>query len=97
MEVDATIRDSHGNEAPLDSDAGKAIIEGVVRDAVGGFWGPGVTGPTSPLSFQTSRKDLLAALTRTQHAQATDEDRPVLQSWWLSVEGDRLTVHTSDG
>lgn len=98
MEVKATVRDSDGNEAPMDSADGRAIIEGVVRKAMGGdgFWGEVVTGPAEPVVFQAGRKDLLAALTRTQHALATDEDRPVLQSWWLTATDDRLTVHTAD-
>ena len=71
--------------------------DGEVTDATdGGFWGEVVTGPLAPVTFQTSRKGLSSALTRTQHAHSGDEARPVLQSWWLTVAGDTLTIHTAD-
>lgn len=60
------------------------------------LWGEVPTTPAEPLSFQTERKALLSALSRTQHALGDDDKRPVLQSWWLVVDGDLLTVHTAD-
>lgn len=60
------------------------------------MWGEVPTEPAEPIAFTTSRKDLLHALTRTQHALSGEEDRPVLQSWWLTVDGELLVIHTSD-
>ena len=62
----------------------------------GAFWGEVPTEPAEPIAFQAARKDLLSALSRTQHAIGDDEDRPVLQSWWLTVDGDLLSIHTAD-
>lgn len=86
---------ARGRTAEMGTPEAEDIVREVVREAVG-FWGEIATGPLSRVTFQTSRKGLLGALTRTQHAQASEEDRPVLQSWWLTVEGKRLTVHASD-
>ena len=89
----------------LDTPANREAVAGVIRDALGeeetapppdGFWAEAPTGPEAPVTFQASRKDLLHALTRTEHAIASDKARPVLQSWWLTVEGGVLTIHTAD-
>jgi DNA polymerase III sliding clamp (beta) subunit (PCNA family) len=88
--------------AQLNEPAVRGAVEGVVRNVLGapapsdGFWADPPSGPAEPISFQTARKDLLHALTRTQHALSGDEDRLVLQSWWLTVEGKALVIHASD-
>ncbi len=96
LDSDQSIRDQ------LDTPENREAIAGVVRDAIGepppsdGFWADAPSGPAEPIAFQTARKDLLTALTRTQHALSGDEARPVLQSWWLTVEGGYLTIHAAD-
>lgn len=96
LDSDKSIRDQ------LDTPESREAIAGVVRDAIGqpppgdGFWADAPSGPAEPIAFQTARKDLLHALTRTQHALSGDEARPVLQSWWLTVEGGHLTIHAAD-
>lgn len=76
----------------------RAAVEGVVRDAMGGasLWGEVATEPAEPIRFEAARKDLLHALTRTQHALSDADERPVLQSWWLTVEAGLLTIHAAD-
>lgn len=87
----------------MDTPENRAAIEDVVRNAIGdpppsdGFWADAPSGPAEPIAFQTARKDLLHALSRTLHAIPTDKDaRPILQSWWLTVDGGYLTIHTAD-
>lgn len=92
---------ARGRTADLGTPEAEGVIEDVARGVAGGavgggLWGQVVTGPVEPLAFQTTRKGLLAALARTQHAMASDEDRPILQSWWLTVDGHELTIHASD-
>ncbi len=60
------------------------------------LWGEVPTEPAEPIAFTASRKDLLHALTRTQHALSGEEDRPVLQSWWLAVDASHLVIHAAD-
>lgn len=96
LDSERSIRDQ------IDTPEHREAIAGVVRTAMGepppsdGFWGEAPSGPAEPVAFQTARKDLLAALTRSQHAISGDEARPVLQSWWLSVADGYLTIHTAD-
>lgn len=86
----------------LDTPENREAVGEVIRNAVGaqapsdGFWAEPPSGPAAPIAFQTARKDLLNALTRTQHALSGDEARSVLQSWWLTVEGGYLTIHAAD-
>lgn len=62
-----------------------------------GLWGEPETAQVPPIAFTTERKAIHQALTRTQHAQVTDEDgRPVLMAWWLSVADQKLTIHCAD-
>lgn len=96
LDSDRSIRDQ------LDTPENREAIADVVRGAMGepppsdGFWAEPPSGPAEPIAFQCARKDLLNALTRTQHALSGDEARPVLQSWWLTVDGPYLTIHTAD-
>jgi hypothetical protein len=100
--ITVDLDDDRSISEQMDTPENREAIEGVVRNAIGdpppsdGFWGEVPTGPAEPIAFQTARKDLLHALTRTQHAHSGDEARPVLQSWWLTVEPGTLTIHAAD-
>lgn len=91
----------------IDPPANRAAIEDVVRAALGsdeppppeaGLWGEEPTAQVPPIAFTTERKAIHQALTRTLHALAPDDDdsRPVLQTWWLSVADQKLTIHAAD-
>ena len=95
----------------IDTPENRAAIEDIVRrgvgipedgapppDAPGSLWGEPESAQVPPIAFTTERKAILQALTRTQHALAADDDdsRPVLQTWWLSVADQKLTIHAAD-
>lgn len=67
-----------------------------MSDTTDPLWGEVPTEPAEPIALTTARKDLLAALTRTQHALSDHEERPVLQSWWLTFDDVHLVIHAAD-
>ena len=88
----------------IDTPENREKVAEVVRNAMGsdkpaeGLWPAEPPEPAPPVAFQTERKGLLDALSRTQHAHASDPDaNPVMHLWWLTVKDDRLTIHASDG
>ena len=96
----------------IDTPENRSAIEDVVRASLGIEGGTGEAhapdgslwaevasdAQVPPIAFTTARKDIHAALSRTQHALAPDEpdSRPVLTCWWLSVARQKLTIHTAD-
>ena len=94
----------------IDTPENRAAIEDIARRALGmesdapppppdgSLWGEPESAQVPPIAFTTERKAIHQALTRTQHALAPDDDdsRPVLQTWWLSVADQKLTIHAAD-
>ena len=96
----------------IDTPENREAVAEVVRNALGIDGGTGeahapdgslwaemdTSAQVPPIAFTTARKDIHAALSRTQHALAPDEpdSRPVLTCWWLSVAEKKLTIHTAD-
>ena len=87
----------------IDTPENRAAIEDIVRrampeEATGSLWGEPESAQVPPIAFTTERKAIHAALTRTLHAAAPDDEdsRPVLQCWWLSVADRKLTIHAAD-
>lgn len=96
----------------IDTPENREALAEVVRDALGIEGGTGeahapdgslwaemaASAQVPPIAFTTARKDIHAALSRTQHAMAPDDvdSRPVLTCWWLSVADQKLTIHTAD-
>lgn len=96
----------------IDTPENREAVAEVIRDALGIEGGTGeahspegslwaemaASADVPPIAFTTARKDIHAALSRTQHALAPDEpdSRPVLTCWWLSVADKKLTIHTAD-
>ena len=89
----------------IDTPENRAAVEDIVRrampdpspEAPGSLWGEPESAQVPPIAFTTERKGLLAAFSRTQHALASEDDeRPILQAWWLAVADRRLSVHAAD-
>ena len=101
LDSDRSIRDQ------IDTPEHRAALADVIRNALGddgtppppdgSLWGEPETAQVPPIAFATERKAIHQALTRTQHAQESDDDgRPVLQAWWLTVADQKLTIHAAD-